>query len=239
MNEDIEILKELGLAQNEGKVYRALVEFGKLSAGEVSAKSGVSYSKIYNVLDSLIGKGLVEIIPEKTKKFSPADPETFVKLIEEKEERLKKAKEKITQLKRFYEVKEKQPVVVSVGRKGFYKIINEMTEAKHYGYDIKWTAEIRLEWIRSRKDDLKEKIKRLDLVRYDNETEKNVKEWLRIDKNIRKINNEGIAMSIIDDCEVMIALIKSDVTLLIKDKPFAKIMKKMFEETYKSAEEIK
>ena len=42
-----------------------------------------------------------------------------------------------------------------------------------------------------------------------------------------------------DDEEVMIALIKSDTTLLIRDKPFAKLMKKMFLATYNQAEQIK
>ena len=45
-------------------------------------------------------------------------------------------------------------------------------------------------------------------------------------------------MSIIDDEEVMIAMIKSNVTLLILDKPFAKIMRKFFACTYEEAKEI-
>jgi sugar-specific transcriptional regulator TrmB len=233
------VFQELGLSVNESKAYQALVEHGKLSAAEVSAKGGIPYGKIYPVLDSLINKALVKIIPEKTKKFAPSDPESFIKLIEEKEKKINEAKEKVKELKRFYDVKEKQPVVVGVGKKGFYKIVSEMTRSERYAYNIKWTAEPRPDWLRDRKNSLRRKVKRLDLVRYDSETERNVREWLKVGKDIRKIENEGVAFSVVDDNEVMIALIKSNVTLLIKDRPFAKIMKRMFEETYEGAEEIK
>ena len=78
------IYKELGLTENEGRVYETLVEFGKLGAGDVSSKSGVSYSKIYDILGSLVRKGLVELIPERTKRFAPGNPEALIKLIEKK-----------------------------------------------------------------------------------------------------------------------------------------------------------
>lgn len=78
-----------------------------------------------------------------------------------------------------------------------------------------------------------------DLVRYTEETKGSVDRWLAVSKNIRKIENEGVALSVIDDAEVMISLIKSNVTLLIKDKPFAKIMRRLFEAWYDKAEQIK
>lgn len=38
--------------------------------------------------------------------------------------------------------------------------------------------------------------------------------------------------------EVMIGLIKSNVTLLIRDKPFTKVMREMFKAAYGEAKEI-
>ncbi|OGJ20879.1 hypothetical protein A3K73_09245 [Candidatus Pacearchaeota archaeon RBG_13_36_9] len=237
--EEFEDYGEIGLTKNEARVYKTLVRFGKLGAGETSRESGVSYSKIYNVLDSLISKGIVKVIPEKSKKFVPSSPEALIELIDKKQKKLEKAKEKVKELKKFYEIKEKNPVVMEIGRKGFYKIVKELKEGKEYSYSIKYTSEYKPEFVR---DALKSKRKGIDgrtLTRYDKETEKEVKKWLKVKKEMRKIENEGVAMSIIDDDEVMISLIKSNVTLLIKDAPFAKIMKKMFEETYKTAGEIK
>ncbi len=231
--------QELGLTKSESKVYEALIKFGKLGAGQISRESGVSYSKIYNVLDSLVSKGLAKIIPEKSKKFVPSDPQALIELINKKQKKLEKAKEKAKELRKFYEVKEKNPVVIQLGKKGFYKIVKESKSSEEYGYSIKYTCEARPEWLRESSKKIKKGIDGKTLTRYDQETEKDVKKWLEVKKEIKKIKNEGVAMSITDDEEVMIALIKSNTTLLIKDKPFAKIMKKMFLETYKNADGIK
>lgn len=237
-----ELYEEMGLTQNESKVYETLVKHGKLSSTELSSKSGVPYGRIYSVLDSLISKGLVIIIPDKTKRFASTNPLSLIKYIEQKEEKLKKAKEKAKQMKESYDVKEKNPVVVGFGKKAFYEIVREMDKSKKSEYSVKYTSEFNLEWA-----DHKE-IKKLDLkglVRVDEETKDNIKEWKNYYKKkgiagfMKKFDNEGIAMSIIDEKEVMICLINSNATLLIRDQAFAKIMKKMFQETYKTAEEIK
>jgi len=237
--ENYEEFAELGLTKNESKAYTTLIEFGKLSAGEISGKSGVSHSKIYNILESLIHKGLVKIIPEKTKKFIPTDPNEFIKLIEKKEKAITKAKEKIKEMKKFYDIKEKNPVSLAYGTIGFHKIVDEMKDEKEYSYAIKWTSEVRPKWIQGAKRKVKRGLDIKTLVRFDKETEKNVNIWQKIHTKIKKFPNEGIAFSVIDDEEVMIALIKSNVTLLIKDKPFAKVMKILFEAAYDKAKPIK
>lgn len=236
---DIGEFQELGLTGNEAKVYSTLIEHGKMSAGEVSSKSEVPYSRIYDVLDSLAHRGLVEVIPEKTKKYIPGNPDTFVKLLEEKENMIKKAKEKVKQLKQFYDVKEKNPVEMGLGVKSFYKIVSASKKADKYDYSVKWTSEFRPEWVESQKKKLRKGVDVKVLTRHDKETLDNVKKWLKINKNIKSIDNDGLAMSVVDDEEVMLGLIKSNVTLLIRNKPFAKIMKKLFLAYYNSAEEIK
>jgi len=229
---------ELGLTKNEGKVYETLVESGKLSAGETSKHSGVSYSKIYDVLNSLTNKGLVDVIPEKTKKFVPSDPKVLIEYIEKREKVLEKAKEKARTMRRLYEEKEKNPVIIDLGKRGFYKIVKEMKETEKYSYNIKWTSETRPDWMGNSERLLKKGKDIRVLARYDKETEKNIEDWLKINKNIRKFPNEGIAFSVVDDKEVMIALIKANVTLLIKNAALAKIMKTFFLDSYKNAEKI-
>jgi sugar-specific transcriptional regulator TrmB len=236
--EELEIFEELGLTSNESKAYSTLIKHGKLGAGELSRESGVSYSKIYNIIDSLGKKGMIKIIPEKSKKFIPSDPESLIELISQKEEKIKKAKEKITDLKKFYNVSDKNPVIMEIGKSGFYKIIKEIKVPQNYNYTIKYTCEARPEWLRNAKANKKRGVDGKNLVKFNKETEKGVKKWLKVKKEIRQIENEGVAMSITDDEEVMISLIKSNVSLFIRDVPFAKIMKKMFQETYKNAEPI-
>jgi len=236
--EEQEEFEEIGLTKNESKAYEALVKFGKLTAGETSAKSGVPYSRIYDILESLVHRGIVETIPEKTKKFIPSNPEHFLEIIKKKEEKLEKIKEKIKEMKQFYDIKEKNPVTMAFGRAGFYKIVKELSKSTKYSYSIKWTSEIKPEWIKETKEKLKKGIDVKSLVRKDKETEKNIKDWIKVNKNMRVLENEGFACSIIDDKEVMLSLIKSNVTLLVKDEAFTKVMKKLFLSEYEKAETI-
>ena len=153
---------------------------------------------------------------------------------------LEKVKDKVKEMKELYKEKVKQPVILGYGKRAFYKIVKEQTKTKKYGYNLKWTSEYQPEWERKYKIYKKKGIADKNLVRYDDETEKNVKRWLKIGrKNTRKFDNEGVAMAVHDDEEVLISLINSNMTLLVRDKAFAKVMKQLFEDSYKNAEVIK
>ncbi len=54
-----ESLKDLGFTEYETSIYLTLVTEGSLNAKELSKKSKVPYSRIYQILQSLIGKGFV------------------------------------------------------------------------------------------------------------------------------------------------------------------------------------
>jgi len=233
-------LQEIGLTKNESKAYKTLLEHGKLGAGEISKFSGVPYSRIYDVLSSLEQKGLIKIIPEKAKKFVPSNPEKLMEFVAKKEESLKKFKDEIKRLKSFYDIKEKNPVILGYGKKAFYDILKQEKKPAKYSYNIKWTSEYRPEWEAGFLRNKKKGIDQKDLVRYDKETEKNVQKWIKVGrKNVRSFDNGGVAMSIIDDEEILISLIKSNMTLFIKDSSFVKVMRQMFLESYKNAGEIK
>ncbi len=231
-------LRELGLTEYEAKAYEALIKLVKATASQIAAEADVSYGRIYEVLTSLERKGLVKIIPEKTKKFIASDPENLMKLVEAKKAELDKIKEDIKKLEKLYASKEEEPVIITRGKKAFYKIERELPKPKKSEYNIKYTAEYQPVWVREKRESLKKGVIIKELVRFDRETENNIKKWLEIHKNIKKIENEGIAMSIIDDSVMMLALIKSNTTLLIKDKSFIKLMKDLFLTKYKEAEQI-
>ncbi len=236
--EEREVFQELGLNLNEGKVYSELVKHGKLPASEVSSKSGVPYGKIYVVLQRLICKGLVDIIPEKTKKYISTSPEFLMKLIEDKKKLLDEAKEKVKEMKQFYERKDKDFLIIGEGDKGFWKLVEEMKEENEYGYNIRWDSKIVPGNLEKTKRKILKGIDTRDLSRYDKETESNIKKWLGVKPQTRKFPNEGVAISIVDDEEVLIGLIRKNTTLLIRDKAFAKVMRKLFLEAYKNAPRI-
>jgi len=61
-------LQGIGLTDGETKAYLAMLELGSSTVGPIAKKSGISYSKIYEVLQRLIDKGIVSfIVKEKTR----------------------------------------------------------------------------------------------------------------------------------------------------------------------------
>jgi len=233
-----EYLLELGLTKNEALAYNSLIQHGKLGAGEISKYSGVSYSRIYDVLASLERKGFIKIIPEKSKKFVPQSPDQLNEILSKKEESFKLFREKIKSLKSIYEMRTKDPVILGYGKNAFYKIIKEMNKAKKIDYNIKWTSEYRPEWEAQYKEGVKKGVDNRVLCRYDGDTTENIHKWKNAGrKKIKKFGNKGVVVSIVDN-EVLITLINQNVTFLIRDAAFSDVMSRLFLDSYKNAEEI-
>jgi sugar-specific transcriptional regulator TrmB len=57
----IKALKELGLTEYETAAYLALVEGGQISASDVSSRSKVPYSRIYDILGRLEEKAFIQV----------------------------------------------------------------------------------------------------------------------------------------------------------------------------------
>ena len=90
MNQDV--LKGVGLTEIEGKIYSSLLELGSANATEISHKSGIHRTNIYDSLNRLIEKGLVAYIEKNNKKiFEAANPEKLRDIIKEEEEELERA----------------------------------------------------------------------------------------------------------------------------------------------------
>src|SRR3989338_5359503 len=93
---DETLLEKLGLTKGEIKVYLALNKLDESTVGPIGKESKVSKSKIYDILDKLIEKGLVGyVIKEGTKYFMPNDPNMVVEYVNRKEQELAKTKEEI------------------------------------------------------------------------------------------------------------------------------------------------
>ena len=237
---EIEELKELGLTEYEAKAYVALVRLGKSSSMTISKESGVSYGKIYTVLNSLENKHLVKVVPEKTKKFVATDPENLMKLIEKKESMFKDLRERVKGMKKIYEEAPKEVITIVKGKKNFYKVVKNQPRPKKYVYTIRYETERQPVWKREHTEYMKQGIDDKALVRYTEETRKNIRDWwIKFMPHTRKIENTGVAMSMVDDKHMFIVFTKANTIIEITYKPFIKIMKKMFNETYKNAEEIK
>jgi sugar-specific transcriptional regulator TrmB len=143
--EILQTLQQLGLSKYESKAYSALVLFGPSSANDLSRAAEVPRSKIYDVLEGLIAKQIVEVLEERPKKFKAISPETLVKsIIENKEQQLKALKEKASTLPKqlhplFKEEDVKEGIWEQRGEKAI-EVLDRLAEmirrAEKYVFDI-------------------------------------------------------------------------------------------------------
>ena len=84
--EIIKNLQEQGLSEKEAKVYVACLELGDTTAGDVSFKSKLPRTLVYDLLSKLIEKGLIAyVIKNNIKYFKASEPQQFIKILKEKQ----------------------------------------------------------------------------------------------------------------------------------------------------------
>tara|TARA_Y100000310_G_scaffold258167_1_gene266474 strand:- start:1526 stop:2266 length:741 start_codon:yes stop_codon:yes gene_type:complete len=89
-------LLDIGLTKNEVKIYLALLKIGKSASGRIIKETNVASGKIYETLNKLTSKGLVEIIIENNvKKFIASDPESIMLYVNEKKNKIDEQQNKI------------------------------------------------------------------------------------------------------------------------------------------------
>ena len=80
-------LRQLGLTKTETSIYLFLLESGFSTPPQIAKATGIARTNTYNVLGSLIGKGLVEEHQEgKRKAYLARDPQALMNSFEQRRE---------------------------------------------------------------------------------------------------------------------------------------------------------
>ncbi|MDD5192354.1 MAG: helix-turn-helix domain-containing protein [Candidatus Nanoarchaeia archaeon] len=118
----IEILKKIGLTDNEIVVYLALLEICSSTTGEIIKKSNLHSSRVYECLEKLQVKGLVSYVVKANRKyFEATNPNRLIDYLEERRKQIEQEKS---------EVKKIIPDLVAKG-----KVTKQVQEANIYsGY---------------------------------------------------------------------------------------------------------
>jgi sugar-specific transcriptional regulator TrmB len=74
-------IQKLGFSQYESKAYIALLQSSPVTGYELSKRSGVPRSMIYEVINKLIDRGAVYTIPSDPFKYSPVPAREFLKRV--------------------------------------------------------------------------------------------------------------------------------------------------------------
>jgi HTH-type transcriptional regulator, sugar sensing transcriptional regulator len=121
---DIQLLEDIGLTESEAKVYLALLELGSSSTGPIVDKAGVASSKIYDLLEKLIQKGLASfVIKSGVKHFEAAPPKRILDYMHGRQKHLMEQEKQLQQLIPELELKQqmvekKSETLVFKGMKG-------------------------------------------------------------------------------------------------------------------------
>ncbi len=96
----MEELKELGLTDNEIKIYLVLLKLGNGTPLEIGEKTGFSRSYVYDALERLIDKQIVSLVLKNNKKhYIPIEPKKLEQIQIDKLEKLQKILPQLEELK--------------------------------------------------------------------------------------------------------------------------------------------
>ena len=125
----IETLKQLGLSDNETKVYLAALELGHATVQELGKKSGVKRTTVYTAIDGLKEKGIISQIKKGAKTFLVAEsPEVLGQIADR---RAQMFKESLPELKSIYNVSGTKPKVrYYEGREGYLAVYGNILKEK-------------------------------------------------------------------------------------------------------------
>ena len=125
------VLEEIGLTKGEIEVYLALLELGLSTTGKITKESGISSSKVYEVLQRLVNKGLVSYVIQNGKQhYSATSTEQLLNFLEEKKKEISNGQEEIRKIMPYFESKRKHnklpEAVIYRGKKGALFLLDDI-----------------------------------------------------------------------------------------------------------------
>jgi sugar-specific transcriptional regulator TrmB len=139
MNKEIleikEILIKAGFSENESMVFLAILQLGKGTVTQITRKAGLNRTTGYDILDSLVAKGLVSVSGKEPKQeYLAESPDHLVSVLEselkEKEKRVSEIKKIIPNLKFIHNVRGRPKVRFYEGTKGLTEVYEDTLSSK-------------------------------------------------------------------------------------------------------------
>lgn len=123
-----ELLAKAGLSQREVKVYTSLLNQGEMMASELAKKTGLIRTNVYDIISTLIKKGIIAyVIRNDRKYFHAAEPEKLIDYIQNQEKDLEELKNEfkqiLPQLQPAENLAERPIIEVYEGKEGFKTIL--------------------------------------------------------------------------------------------------------------------
>lgn len=132
----IELIANLGLTENEGKIYLSLLELGPSLVTEISRKAEVNRVSCYDVLERLVKYNLVTYASGKSskKRYSAMPPYNLFSFLDRRQKRqekkLEELKQKLPELKMLYREPNRPSIKFFEGTEGLKAIYAETLKSK-------------------------------------------------------------------------------------------------------------
>lgn len=128
-------LLSFGLTKKEASVYLSTLELGRTTVSKISRKANINRTTGYDILDSLINKGLISISGKEPKQEYVAEsPDNILMLLEKQlqtaQENIKRAKNFVPELKSIQKIGDRPQVKFYEGVEGMKQVCEDTLTAK-------------------------------------------------------------------------------------------------------------
>lgn len=207
-------LKELGLTDNEIKVYLVLLEYGVLNPTKLAEKTGLHRSYIYDTLERLLDKGIINtVLVDNKKHYQPVDPKALREIFELKLRQLDTILPQLSGL--FQSTKEETRIELHRGKRVYRTLIKDLLA------NIKKNDEVYLLGV---DENILETVEPIYLKQYFNIIkEKNVKEKIIIARGGKRLDEKHLEYREIDPKyldETTVVIYQSKVFIFIWGTPY-------------------
>ena len=130
-----EQLAELGLTDNEVRIYLALLKGGSMNPSEISQKLGLHRGYVYDALDRMQEKGVVSsLLQDNKKQFKVVPPENIIELLKLKLENFKEIVPKLNEISGSQ--REDTKVALHKGKRVYRILINDIISNLKKGDEV-------------------------------------------------------------------------------------------------------
>jgi len=241
---DFEILKNCGYTIYESKILLSISKFQKVSVKQIEKDTNVPKNKIYEILQNLTSKGIVQIYNEKPKLYGVVNlKETINEQLDKRESELKNLKKEVEKISLLNE-KEKYFEEKFWVMKGTDAMVNKIVETleetreESIGYIDVWVA--KYSNLKSVKEAIKRGVKFYFLGPIDENSRTIAKKFADIGVEVRDYKIDKAGYSIFDSKKVQLRISTDEVlSLWIENENFAQILREHFFNQWKKAKKFK
>ncbi len=241
-----EILRKIGLTDNEIEIYLALLKHGPCLVSKVVEATDINRTHCYDRMEKLIEKGLASyVIRENRKYFNAAQPKALLKYIDEKRRELDRkeieVKRILPDLLSIHKPSEKVEVEVFKGREGSKTLLNHVLSENPSTFRVfPWTGlyskiipAFYFNWL---KRIGRTKIKRRILTSEEKRKHIALKQKNTVVKFLPPEFNIPMSYWVYNDYTIVYIPLEEEVTLIrIKNKEVAGVNKRFFDALWKIA----